>query len=241
MIGAVVGVQPFGGEGLSGTGPKAGGPLYLQRLLRHAAVSFGAHTIHAAPRPNADADSPTPALDTLLAWAKTHGHERFAALAEQYAHGTPLGTTLVLPGPTGERNTLSFAPRGAVLCAATSVNALLNQLAAVLATGNRAVVSGSTAALIPAGTPAPVRQRIQAVDAASLAAAAAGDRADRTRLPRGTAQRPGRPPGRAGADRGNRRRRPDRLVAAGGRARAMRQHHRGRRQCQPDDDRHLSF
>jgi RHH-type proline utilization regulon transcriptional repressor/proline dehydrogenase/delta 1-pyrroline-5-carboxylate dehydrogenase len=32
MIGAVVGVQPFGGEGLSGTGPKAGGPHYLQRL-----------------------------------------------------------------------------------------------------------------------------------------------------------------------------------------------------------------
>lgn len=32
MIGAVVGVQPFGGEGLSGTGPKAGGPNYLYRL-----------------------------------------------------------------------------------------------------------------------------------------------------------------------------------------------------------------
>lgn len=32
MIGAVVGVQPFGGEGLSGTGPKAGGPQYLQRF-----------------------------------------------------------------------------------------------------------------------------------------------------------------------------------------------------------------
>lgn len=32
MTGAVVGVQPFGGEGLSGTGPKAGGPNYLQRL-----------------------------------------------------------------------------------------------------------------------------------------------------------------------------------------------------------------
>ncbi|WP_369861671.1 trifunctional transcriptional regulator/proline dehydrogenase/L-glutamate gamma-semialdehyde dehydrogenase, partial [Acidovorax sp. HMWF029] len=31
MVGAVVGVQPFGGEGLSGTGPKAGGPLYLLR------------------------------------------------------------------------------------------------------------------------------------------------------------------------------------------------------------------
>jgi len=34
MIGAVVGVQPFGGRGLSGTGPKAGGPLYLHRLVQ---------------------------------------------------------------------------------------------------------------------------------------------------------------------------------------------------------------
>ena len=32
QIGAVVGVQPFGGEGLSGTGPKAGGPHYLPRF-----------------------------------------------------------------------------------------------------------------------------------------------------------------------------------------------------------------
>jgi RHH-type proline utilization regulon transcriptional repressor/proline dehydrogenase/delta 1-pyrroline-5-carboxylate dehydrogenase len=32
MIGAVVGVQPFGGSGLSGTGPKAGGPHYLPRF-----------------------------------------------------------------------------------------------------------------------------------------------------------------------------------------------------------------
>ena len=38
MIGAVVGVQPFGGHGLSGTGPKAGGPLYLRRLVRGAAT-----------------------------------------------------------------------------------------------------------------------------------------------------------------------------------------------------------
>ena len=34
MIGAVVGVQPFGGRGLSGTGPKAGGPLYLTQLVK---------------------------------------------------------------------------------------------------------------------------------------------------------------------------------------------------------------
>lgn len=39
MIGAVVGVQPFGGEGLSGTGPKAGGPYYLPRLCVERVVS----------------------------------------------------------------------------------------------------------------------------------------------------------------------------------------------------------
>jgi len=39
MIGAVVGVQPFGGEGLSGTGPKAGGPLYLARFCAESSVS----------------------------------------------------------------------------------------------------------------------------------------------------------------------------------------------------------
>jgi RHH-type proline utilization regulon transcriptional repressor/proline dehydrogenase/delta 1-pyrroline-5-carboxylate dehydrogenase len=39
MIGAVVGVQPFGGQGLSGTGPKAGGPHYLQRFATEKTVS----------------------------------------------------------------------------------------------------------------------------------------------------------------------------------------------------------
>jgi RHH-type proline utilization regulon transcriptional repressor/proline dehydrogenase/delta 1-pyrroline-5-carboxylate dehydrogenase len=39
MIGAVVGSQPFGGEGLSGTGPKAGGPHYLHRFVVERAVS----------------------------------------------------------------------------------------------------------------------------------------------------------------------------------------------------------
>jgi RHH-type proline utilization regulon transcriptional repressor/proline dehydrogenase/delta 1-pyrroline-5-carboxylate dehydrogenase len=39
MIGAVVGVQAFGGEGLSGTGPKAGGPFYLLRLTTERSVT----------------------------------------------------------------------------------------------------------------------------------------------------------------------------------------------------------
>ncbi|KNZ31234.1 MAG: integrase [Methylibium sp. NZG] len=40
MIGAVVGVQPFGGEGLSGTGPKAGGPHYLYRFCGEQVVTI---------------------------------------------------------------------------------------------------------------------------------------------------------------------------------------------------------
>ena len=40
MIGAVVGVQPFGGEGLSGTGPKAGGPHYLYRFCAEQTLTI---------------------------------------------------------------------------------------------------------------------------------------------------------------------------------------------------------
>jgi RHH-type proline utilization regulon transcriptional repressor/proline dehydrogenase/delta 1-pyrroline-5-carboxylate dehydrogenase len=40
MIGAVVGVQPFGGQGLSGTGPKAGGPHYLTRFATEQTVTI---------------------------------------------------------------------------------------------------------------------------------------------------------------------------------------------------------
>jgi RHH-type proline utilization regulon transcriptional repressor/proline dehydrogenase/delta 1-pyrroline-5-carboxylate dehydrogenase len=69
--------------------------------------------------------------------------------------------TLDLPGPTGERNTLAFAPRGAVLCAATGIDALLNQLAAALATGNIALLPTSSLALLPADLPVGVRDQIQ--------------------------------------------------------------------------------
>ena len=45
MIGAVVGVQPFGGEGLSGTGPKAGGPYYLPRLCVERVTSINTSAV----------------------------------------------------------------------------------------------------------------------------------------------------------------------------------------------------
>ena len=158
IVGAVVGVQPFGGEGKSGTGPKAGGPLYLKRLQKNPSSSLGGHTVYERQSPEA--------LEALLVWAKTHGHEKIAELADRYAHNSPYKMTLVLPGPTGERNTLSFAPRGKVFCAASTVNCLLNQIAALLATGNTPVMPAQTIALLPSGLPAIVRDLIKPSEAA---------------------------------------------------------------------------
>src|SRR5450830_1697955 len=156
IVGAVVGVQPFGGEGKSGTGPKAGGPLYLKRLQRHADVALFPVSAASPVMPAA--------LQSLLTWALTHGHAKLNQLGTSYAQDSLLKKSLTLPGPTGERNTLSFAARGKLLCAADSIAGLLNQLAAVLATGNRAVLNRSTAALIPAGLPERVRNAIDISD-----------------------------------------------------------------------------
>ena len=156
IVGAVVGVQPFGGEGKSGTGPKAGGPLYLKRLQRNPSVTLGTQTTYKTKGISA--------LDALLTWATAHGHEQIAAIGEQYIYNSLLNTVLVLPGPTGERNTLSFTARGVVLCAAGSVEGLLNQLAAAFATGNRVYVPVESAGLIPSSLPPVVRSAIRLLD-----------------------------------------------------------------------------
>jgi RHH-type proline utilization regulon transcriptional repressor/proline dehydrogenase/delta 1-pyrroline-5-carboxylate dehydrogenase len=49
MIGAVVGVQPFGGEGLSGTGPKAGGPYYLHRFATERTITINTAAVGGNP------------------------------------------------------------------------------------------------------------------------------------------------------------------------------------------------
>ena len=45
IIGAVVGTQPFGGSGLSGTGPKAGGPYYLHRYAHERTVTINTSAV----------------------------------------------------------------------------------------------------------------------------------------------------------------------------------------------------
>ena len=129
MIGAVVGVQPFGGEGLSGTGPKAGGPLYVRRLL-------------AACPPRRGSGSTPPAsmaaLIELRDWLIAAGDMTAARLCTHYLDTSPLRDVEILPGPTGELNTYELRPRGRVLCHAETRPGALAQLGAALATGNLA-------------------------------------------------------------------------------------------------------
>ncbi|HNM39631.1 MAG TPA: trifunctional transcriptional regulator/proline dehydrogenase/L-glutamate gamma-semialdehyde dehydrogenase, partial [Giesbergeria sp.] len=134
MVGAVVGVQPFGGEGLSGTGPKAGGPLYLLRMLsRHPAGALALSLRGEQPQGHA----PT-ALMALQAWASQR-HTACASACERMARLSPAHITQALPGPTGESNTYSILPRARVLCLASSDADRLTQLAAVLAAGGQAL------------------------------------------------------------------------------------------------------
>ena len=136
MVGAVVGVQPFGGEGLSGTGPKAGGALYLHRLADSEQVS----PEDIGCRPDATRLEPDSSFSHLIAWAATLGQNDLSNWCRSYRRLTLAQSSIDLPGPTGEHNTLSFAPRGRMLCLAADESESLHQLAAVLATNNRVVM-----------------------------------------------------------------------------------------------------
>lgn len=156
MIGAVVGVQPFGGAGLSGTGPKAGGPLYLRRLL----AACPAETGLAADAP------PPPALLLLRDALRGEGRQAEAALCERMAALSPLGHGALLPGPVGEENRYDLLPRGTILCLPLSEAGLHAQLAAALATGNpvRLFADATLRARI-AELPEPVRAAINVAEA----------------------------------------------------------------------------
>jgi RHH-type proline utilization regulon transcriptional repressor/proline dehydrogenase/delta 1-pyrroline-5-carboxylate dehydrogenase len=137
IVGAVVGVQPFGGHGLSGTGPKAGGPLYLHRLCRGDKA------------PELHGESVPVAFDALraleqalpdLADLPAEQARRLVTRIRRYRAESPLNVKLPLPGPTGEDNSLWFEPRGTLACVAPGIQPLLEQLAAAFATHNQALV-----------------------------------------------------------------------------------------------------
>jgi len=137
MVGAVVGVQPFGGEGLSGTGPKAGGPMYLYRLLANRpenalGVTLARQDAQYAVDTQVKTVLTRP-LEALAAWAEKR--PELHALCLQYGELAQAGTQRLLPGPTGERNTWTLMPRERVLCVADNEQDALVQLAGALATG----------------------------------------------------------------------------------------------------------
>ena len=117
QIGAVVGSQPFGGEGLSGTGPKAGGPSYLYQFVKNEVnpsfdyidkkitISEAQHIINNCPKPKRKAIK-----------------------------------SISLPGPTGESNILTTYPKGVILCLGPSIEQAKIQEKTVNASGSIACI-----------------------------------------------------------------------------------------------------
>ncbi len=161
MVGAVVGVQPFGGEGMSGTGPKAGGPLYMVRLLSRCPDSAVLRSLASIGDDGAAAPAGQDgALAALQHWASNQGRAGLVEVCERFAGRSRSGASRVLRGPTGERNVYSLLPRDAVLCLADDDADRLVQLAAVLAVGSRAVWQPEAQTLRDA-LPREVQARIQ--------------------------------------------------------------------------------
>ncbi|MEM1403202.1 MAG: bifunctional proline dehydrogenase/L-glutamate gamma-semialdehyde dehydrogenase PutA [Pseudomonadota bacterium] len=97
QIGAVVESQPFGGENLSGTGPKAGGPNYVPRFAR--------------PPSAPQASSALESQDIVV------NAELVQAMIDETATGSHISLEKrQMAGPTGEENTLYSWPHGVVLC-----------------------------------------------------------------------------------------------------------------------------
>ena len=178
IIGAIVGVQPFGGRGLSGTGPKAGGPYYLTRLVKEITTP-GAKKLNLIPQQAQASNNDTDAQAVLLMdrastaekiWRLTKLNTRISCVSEvlaKIAHieiidnlADDLTQTLqatrsqlidiekhlkeptVLPGPTGESNTLYLENRGNIICFAdenVTFHFWLLSVVSALATGNTVI------------------------------------------------------------------------------------------------------
>ncbi len=136
QIGAVVGVQPFGGERQSGTGPKAGGPHYLPALTKNPVdpgrIKTGANSFSFPVRPMSEIEREAVAkADTAFKhwiahpdqtefWRnlKNTATKSLKPIIERIINNRhqlfdPVNT---LPGPTGESNTLRLKGRGTIIC-----------------------------------------------------------------------------------------------------------------------------
>jgi RHH-type proline utilization regulon transcriptional repressor/proline dehydrogenase/delta 1-pyrroline-5-carboxylate dehydrogenase len=170
QIGAVVGVQPFGGEGLSGTGFKAGGALYLKRFIKNLStlvlptlartlsettasestknISPSTFVKHARPKQSTWDQHPSQrakVLDQVLNQLSTEWSTWLKPNLDSVLRRVQ--TDEYLPSPTGESNRLSLHGRGITLCLGggnTPESALVMQVLLALAAGNAVAVTPST-------------------------------------------------------------------------------------------------
>jgi len=162
QIGAVVGSQPFGGENLSGTGPKAGGPHYLHVFTRNFSglKDQGLRVVSDGTRSNEVNTISLECIDehlsSLACSAQEETKNDIGRLAFELAHLLPdlrrdiegmyqcltemYPDMYVMPGPVGETNHLSLAPRGIVVCLGPDMRAMVMQLLQSLYFGNRTLV-----------------------------------------------------------------------------------------------------
>ncbi len=143
QIGAIVGSQPFGGEGLSGTGPKAGGPHYVRRFTRSESKSVvSEHSFDIGF--NTGAMKLQAAINKLdfsdWAIAKNRTALLKEVLGDIEVEELITGEPHEMPGPTGENNHLSNHARGVVVCLGPDQETALQQAAVALMQGNGVVV-----------------------------------------------------------------------------------------------------
>ncbi|MFN3212522.1 MAG: bifunctional proline dehydrogenase/L-glutamate gamma-semialdehyde dehydrogenase PutA [Henriciella sp.] len=146
QIGAVVGVQPFGGEGLSGTGPKAGGPHYLFGLTKSKCEIQPSATPYPRTQNGVAETAPTREITSIakqaaLIWQDQFSLSQRMELLQQMfpnlnAEELAYKEVTTLPGPTGEDNTLHLRPRDVILCfGGDTIEQTRQQVARALASG----------------------------------------------------------------------------------------------------------
>ena len=144
QIGAVVGSQPFGGEGLSGTGPKAGGPHSLHGYS--SSIRFSKRSNHKMTFTRKQLEvqnllNPTLQLDKdILSIVRS----KFPNITDEFfdfldQEVSRYSLEIKLPGPTGESNQLFYKPKGTVLCIGPKPNDALMQTLLSLFLGNSAI------------------------------------------------------------------------------------------------------
>jgi len=157
MVGAVVGVNPFGGRGLSGTGPKAGGPNYMLRFSRADIPETAGRSFDVAINtPETDhGASVSCAQKALKNWQCTSIDSRLIILQQVVTDQSwlqqidavareKLANPIELPGPTGEDNRLSVQGRGVVILIVTQQDFLADaekQIASALLCGCPVIVT----------------------------------------------------------------------------------------------------